>query len=122
LGKGKGEEPTMQHAILDSAGNLVVSYEDELLARAVFHAIVAVESDAAEHLVLLAYDDDGMPVGDARTIVDVPPAFDVEPSPYAQVEATTATVREPLGVRTWDLRAQLPTWTAGVQRSDPVPT
>lgn len=77
--------------ILDSAGNAVASLESEPTARATLHAMVKLEPEAADHLVLLAYDDDGMPVGEARTVYDVPPAVTVEPSDFV-VERSTASV------------------------------
>ena len=52
----------MDYVILDSAGNALASFYDEMTARATLHAIAAVEPEAAEHVVLLAYGDDGVPV------------------------------------------------------------
>lgn len=73
----------MEYMILDTAGNAVASSDDETTARATLHAIVAVEPEAAEYLVLLAYDDDGQPLGDAKTFFDVPPAVEVVASDCA---------------------------------------
>jgi hypothetical protein len=67
----------MDYLILDSAGNAVASFEDEVAARATIHAIVAVEPEAAQHLALLAYDEDGQPVGEAVSAMDVPPPFEI---------------------------------------------
>ena len=83
----------MDYMILDSTGNALASFDDELTARATLHAIVAVEPDAAEHVVLLAYDDQGMPAGDALTVVDCPPPVSVEPSEFLQPWLTDALVR-----------------------------
>jgi hypothetical protein len=83
----------MEYMILDSAGNAVASFEDEAAARATLYAIVEVEPDAADHLVLLAYDDDGMPVGDAKTYVDVPPAVEVRESAFVLESLTDALVK-----------------------------
>lgn len=58
----------MYYAILDSTGNLVESFDDEREARAALEQSVREEPEAAEHLALLTYDDDGEPVGDAITI------------------------------------------------------
>jgi len=44
--------------------------------------MVQVEPEAAEHLVLLAYDDDGLAVGEAQTVYDVPLPVTVQPSPF----------------------------------------
>ena len=109
----------MDYMIMDSAGNAVASYDDDLTACAVMHAIVAIEPDAADHLVLLAYDEDGMPVGDARTIVDVPSGVVVEPSPFVQVLITQTLLREPLRARTRFLGYRLPEWAAAVH-AEPV--
>jgi hypothetical protein len=83
----------MDYMILDSAGNALASFEDELDARATLHAIVAVEPEAAEHVVLLAYNDEGMPVGDAMSAFDCPPAVIVEPSVFLARRFTDALVR-----------------------------
>lgn len=62
----------MDYMILDTAGNALAAFDDEISARAAIHTIVALQRDAAEHVVLLAYDDDGLPVGDALRVWDVP--------------------------------------------------
>ncbi len=79
----------MEYVILDSAGNAIASFSSEGTACATLRAIVAVEPDAAEHVVLLAYDDEGMPVGDAMSIFDVPPAVSVQPSGFLQPPCST---------------------------------
>jgi hypothetical protein len=83
----------MEYMILDSAGNAVASFDDETTARATLYAIVEVEPEAADHLVLLTYDDDGMPVGDAKTYVDVPPAVEVRQSEFVLEPLTDALVK-----------------------------
>jgi hypothetical protein len=71
--------------ILDSAGNAIASFTDEMTARATIHAIIRIEPESADELVLLAYDDDGMPVGQAQTFFDVPPAVTIDdPPPVVQ--------------------------------------
>ena len=77
-----------EYMILDDAGNALASFSDEVTAHATLHAIVAVEPDAAEHVVLLAYDDDGMPVGDALSVWDVPMAVTIQPSEFVQLQRT----------------------------------
>lgn len=72
----------MEYMILDSAGNALASFEDEATARATLHAMVMVEPDAADETVLLAYDDGGMPVGEALFAWDVSPAVTVQPSDF----------------------------------------
>ena len=109
----------MEFTILDSRGNAVASYADELLARAVFHSIVAVEPEAGDHLALLAYDDQGMPVGDALTIIDVPSPFVVEPSPCVLVLGTSTALRETLLARTQYVGARFEAaWRPGIQQPE----
>jgi len=84
----------MDYTILDSAGNALASFgDDELAARATLHAMVAVEPDAADHVALLAYDEDGMPVGEAMSVYDLPPAVTVLPSGFVLTRVTAAIVR-----------------------------
>ena len=54
----------MQYAIFDSTGNLIESFEDERSAREALDRIIDGEPEAAEHVALFVYDDDGTPVGD----------------------------------------------------------
>jgi hypothetical protein len=54
----------MYHAIFDSTGNLVESFEDEQAARKALNRIVDAEPEAAEHVAMFIYGEDGMPVGD----------------------------------------------------------
>jgi hypothetical protein len=83
----------MDYMIIDSAGNTLASFEDELDARAALHAMVAVEPEAAEHVVLLAYNEEGMPVGEAVAAFDCPPPVTVEPSTFLIARLTEAIVR-----------------------------
>ena len=86
----------MDYTILDSAGNALASFaDDELAARATLHAMVAVEPDAAEDVVLLAYGDDGLPVGRALSFYDCPPpvTFAETPAPVLESLATASCVR-----------------------------
>jgi hypothetical protein len=83
----------MDYMILDSAGHAIASFDNEAAARATLYAIVEVEREAADHLVLLAYDDDGMPVGDARTYVDIAPAVEIRPSEFLVESLTEALVK-----------------------------
>ena len=55
---------TVNYAIFDSTGNLVESFADERSAREVLDRIVDAEPEAAEHVALFVYGDDGTPVGD----------------------------------------------------------
>jgi hypothetical protein len=54
----------VHYAIFDSTGNLVESFEDEQAARKALDRIVDAEPEAAEHVALFVYGEDGMPVGD----------------------------------------------------------
>jgi hypothetical protein len=84
----------MDYTILDSAGNALASFaDDELAARATLHAMVAVEPEAADHVALLAYGDDGMPIGEAMTVYDIPPAVIVAESDFVQAHMTASLVR-----------------------------
>ena len=109
----------MQHAILDSAGNTVASFDDALAARASLHAMVAVEPEAAEHLALLTYDDDGIPVGEALTVFDVQPGVEFEPSFFIQDQVTKAGEGVPTRAQTWNFGSLVPDW--GPVVSDPTP-
>jgi hypothetical protein len=89
----------MDYVILDSAGNALASFTDELTARATIHAMVRVEPDAADHLALLGYDDTGMPVGIAKCVADVEPPVTIstalegllQPLTAAAIRATSRT-------------------------------
>jgi hypothetical protein len=83
----------MDYMILDSAGNALASFDDELEARATLHSIVAVDPDAADEVVLLAYNDEGIPVGEALAAFDCPPPVVVEPSLFIAARFTEAFVR-----------------------------
>lgn len=54
----------MHYVLLSSTGNMIDSYEEEPAARAALQRIVDAEPDAAEDVALIAYGDDGEPVGD----------------------------------------------------------
>jgi hypothetical protein len=89
----------MQFTILDSAGNALASFEDDLTARAVMHAIVAVEPEASEQIAMLRFGDDGMPIGDAVMPIDVAPPVEVE-SEFIVAQFTSGALREPVTART----------------------
>lgn len=90
----------MQYVILDSAGNALASYDDQLDAYASLHAMVAVEPEASEHLAVLGYDDRGMPVGEAVMAIDVPPAVSWPTSSFLVPQLTSGLLREPAQTRT----------------------
>jgi hypothetical protein len=54
----------MYYVLLSSTGNLVDSYNDEPSARAALQRIVDAEPEAAKDVALMAYGDDGLPLGD----------------------------------------------------------
>ena len=60
----------MDYMILDSAGNALASFQDEETAHATLYAMSQVEPLAAEDVALIAYGDDGLPVGEAMFIAD----------------------------------------------------
>ena len=62
----------MTYMILDSSGNAINAYDDIVAARAALRAIVADDEGTADHVMLLAYDDGGNPVGEAVTVADLP--------------------------------------------------
>jgi hypothetical protein len=54
----------MHYVLLSSTGNLIDSYEHEADARAALQRVVENEPEAAGDVALIAYGEDGMPVGD----------------------------------------------------------
>ncbi|MEX2197080.1 MAG: hypothetical protein WD844_17545 [Thermoleophilaceae bacterium] len=58
----------MHYVLMDSTGNLIDSYDREEEAHAALNRIVHEEPEAADHVALLTYDDEGNPVGQAVTI------------------------------------------------------
>ena len=57
----------MYYALFDSTGNLIESFTDEQEAREALDELAHDNPDSADELALLAYDDDGRPVGRAIT-------------------------------------------------------
>src|SRR4051812_48599408 len=55
----------MYFTILDDAANAVDTFTDEREAARALNAIVAADPSAADRLLLLRYDHDGTPVGEA---------------------------------------------------------
>ena len=82
----------MTYMILDSAGNALASFDDELTARATMLSMATLEPDAADHMALLEYDDEGMPVGQALSIYDLEPAVTVAPSEFVRPSIRTSVV------------------------------
>jgi hypothetical protein len=60
----------MHYMILDSAGNAVDTFDDLRAALDALERLVEAEPEAAEHVVLLSYDAEGNPVGEALTVED----------------------------------------------------
>jgi hypothetical protein len=58
----------MHFVIFDSTGNLVASFADEQQALAEMAQMGAESPEAIGELALITYDDNGMPVGDARIL------------------------------------------------------
>lgn len=86
----------MDYMILDSRGDAVATFDDETAARATLRAIAQSEPDVASDLVMIAYDDDGMPVGEAVTAADLPLPYSLDAATSVSVWAsymTTAAYR-----------------------------
>jgi hypothetical protein len=77
----------MRYLILDSMGNAVDAFRSHVAARATLRAIVEQEPDAADALVILAYDDQGHPVGKPTVFDDLPPAVRME-SPWTFITSS----------------------------------
>lgn len=58
--------------ILDSRGDAVARFDNETAARATLRAIAQAEPQAATDIVMITYDDEGVPVGEATTVDDLP--------------------------------------------------
>ena len=58
--------------ITNSTGNALNEYADEVAAHLALRNIVEDEPAAADHLAIVAYDDNGMPFGDAVMFADLP--------------------------------------------------
>ena len=69
----------MHFMIMDEAANAVDSFGDRNEAARALEAIVADDPAAADSLLLLAYDDDGNPVGEAIVARVVAPASSTMP-------------------------------------------
>jgi hypothetical protein len=106
----------VEFMIFDRSGSAVASFSDELLARATAHAIVAVEPEAADDLVLLAYDDDGMPAGEPVSYWEIPPPVRVAPSDFVYGVLTAA-----LAPRVSRIRSRYVGEPAAVRVATPAP-
>lgn len=63
----------MNWMLLDEAGNAVGTYDDQVAAFVAFRSLAEHEGrEAAEQVLLLAYDDVGHPLGDALTYDELP--------------------------------------------------
>jgi hypothetical protein len=83
----------MTYMLLDSVGNAINAFGDELEARAALRAIAEAQPDAADHVLLLAYDEDGHPIGEALTVHELPEmTTDVAPSAWTLAGALTTGV------------------------------
>lgn len=54
----------MYYALIDSTGNLIDTYDSEGAAKAALAEFVRDEPEIADHVAVLAYDDQGEPVGE----------------------------------------------------------
>jgi hypothetical protein len=58
----------MYFTLLDSAGNLIDSFDDEQDAQRALAAILRSDPDASGEVAIVRYDDHGEPVGEAMTV------------------------------------------------------
>jgi hypothetical protein len=71
------------YMLFDETGNALGSYGDIVEARVALRQIVEEYPDDADKLVLIGYDEAGMPTGEAETFADLPPyTVTVEESPW----------------------------------------
>jgi hypothetical protein len=62
----------MTWMLLDEAGNAIAAYDDEVTAHAAMRSLAESEPDTVDSVLLIRYDDEGLPVGDAVTVADLP--------------------------------------------------
>lgn len=83
----------MTYMILDSSGNAIASYTDAVSARAALRSIVEQEPEAADHVLLIAYNEQGEPVGEAMMVSDLPPnTTAVDASPFIMIGVSQAVI------------------------------
>jgi hypothetical protein len=58
----------MHYSLLDSAGNLIDSFDDEHEAHEALTAILRADPDASGEVAIVTYDDHGEPTGEATTL------------------------------------------------------
>ena len=104
----------MDYMILDDAGNALASFADEVTAHACLYTMVRVDPDAADHVRLIAYADDGMPMGEARSVWDVPLPVTVDESFFLQPHATRVFISFRSHTQYF---GGTPTWGARIQDS-----
>ncbi len=85
----------MHFMIMDEAMNAVDSFDSRVEAARALEAIVADDPAAADSLLLLAYDDDGNPVGEAVMAHVIAPATSTMPGSRLIVLAS-----QPLAIAT----------------------
>ncbi len=59
----------MYYVLIDSTGNQIEAYRDLDTARAAQKALVQQEPETADHVALLTYNEEGMPVGRAEMML-----------------------------------------------------
>lgn len=62
----------MTWMLMDEMANAIAAYDDKVAAHAGLRAVVADDVDARDSLLLLEYDDEGNPVGEAVAFDDLP--------------------------------------------------
>jgi hypothetical protein len=104
----------MTYMILDSTGSAINSYTDEVAAHVAMRVIVEDDPNAAGHLLLLAYDDEGNVVGNAVAVEDLPEATSsVNPGEWSLHPATRSLAAE------LSLNRYVPAASTSVVRREP---
>lgn len=62
----------MTWMLLDETGNAIAAYNDDVSAHAAMRSLAEAEPEAADLIVLVRYDDEGHPIGEAVTVEDLP--------------------------------------------------
>ena len=65
----------MDFMCFDSAGNAVESFDSEQAAASALIEMASHDLTAAQHLAILAFDEEGEAVGDPLTVADLRPDF-----------------------------------------------
>lgn len=61
----------MQYLMTDSEGNVLDTFTNEVAARSALRAVVSNAPSAIDEVLLVPYNDDGTPAGDAMMFRDI---------------------------------------------------